>query len=203
MLVQHSVWHVVSSIPMLYRRYTDTTSIQFRGRLGSGKVWQLSSLGHHPNGLLCVFMVRLYVYKWLKLQSDIGDFPSVCGTCPNNNRQTVRMTNVHIQKRTCNRNTTHNLGARLAHGYTASKWPSRYPIMKRSRSYCQTVTWLYCKTVSQSSHVTAWHSRSYCPTHFWYSCFTFLCLSGYSLTGALRVLFIIGYNVVWEIHLVW
>ena len=34
-----------------------------------------------------------------------------------------------------------SLGARLAHGYTASKCPSRYPVMKRSRSYRQTVTW--------------------------------------------------------------
>ena len=68
-----------------------------------------------------------------------------------------------------------SLDVRLAHGYTASKCSSRYPVMKRSRSYCQTVTWLYRQTVSQSSHVTAWHSRSYCSTHFWYvSCFAWL-----------------------------
>ena len=44
-----------------------------------------------------------------------------------------------------------SLDARLAHGYTASKCPSRYPVMKRSRSYCQTVTWLYRQTVSQAT----------------------------------------------------
>ena len=94
-----------------------------------------------------------------------------------------------------NRNATHSLGAKLAHGYTASKCPSWYPIMKKSRSYCQTVTWLYCETVLQSSHVTAWHSWSYCPTHFWYVlCFTFLCLAGCSLADAARLLFIIGYR---------
>ena len=33
-----------------------------------------------------------------------------------------------------------SLGARLARGYAASKCPSRYPITKRSQSYCQSLT---------------------------------------------------------------
>ena len=100
--------------------------------------------------------------------------------------QTVRTTNAHARER-ARVIAAQSQDARLAHGYTARKCPSRYPVMKRSRSYCQTVTWLYRQTVSQSSHVTAWHSRSYCSTHFWYvSCFTFLCLAGCSLTDAAR-----------------
>ena len=111
-------------------------------------------------------------------------------------RQTVRTTNAHERK--CVRVIAmqlQSLGPKLAHGYTASKCSSWYLLMKRSRSYCQTVTWLYCETVSQSSHVTARHSQSYCPTHFCYvSCFTFLCLTGCSLGDAARLLFIIGYR---------
>ena len=135
----------------------------------------------------------------MKLQSDIGHFPSICGTCLNKNQYVLpnclnnecACVRTHMR----NRNAMHSLGAKLAHGYTASKCPSWYPIMKKSRSYCQTVTWLYCETVLQSSHVTAWHSWSYCPTHFWYVlCFTFLCLAGCSLADAARLLFIIGYR---------
>ena len=111
-------------------------------------------------------------------------------------RQTVRTTNAHEHKSARVITTQlQSLGPKLACGYTASKCSSRYLLIKRSRSYCQMVTWLYCETVSQSSHVTARHSRSYCPTHFWYvSCFTFLCLTGCSLADAARLLFIIGYN---------
>jgi len=112
--------------------------------------------------------------------------------------QTVRTINVHDHERARVIATQLQiLGLKLACGYTASKCLSRYLLMKRSRLYCQTVTWLYCETVSQSSHVTARHSRSYCPTHFWYvlfPCFTFLCLTGCSLADAARLLFIIGYR---------
>ena len=112
-------------------------------------------------------------------------------------RQTVRMINVHTHERTHVIATQlQSLGLKLARGYTASKCSSRYLLMKRSRSYCQTVTWIYCETVSQSSHVTAWHSRSL-PHPFlvrFVSCFTFLCLTGCSLTDAARLLFIIGYR---------
>ena len=112
-------------------------------------------------------------------------------------RQTVRTINVHAHKRTRVIATQlQSLGPKLARGYTASKCLSRYLLMKRSRSYCQTVTWIYCETVSQSSHVTAWHLRSL-PTPFlvrYVSCFTFLCLTGCSLTDAARLLFIIGYR---------
>ena len=90
----------------------------------------------------------------MKLQSDIGHFPSICGTCPNKNRYVLpNCPNdecAHACERACII-AAQSLDARLAHGYTASKCPSRYPVMKRSRSYCQTVTWLYRQTVSQAT----------------------------------------------------
>ena len=52
--------------------------------------------------------------------------------------QTVRTTNAHARERAYVI-AAQSLDARLAHGYTASKCPSRYPVMKRSRSYCVTL----------------------------------------------------------------
>ena len=89
-------------------------------------------------------------------------------------RQTVRAINADDHERARVIATqSQSPGPKSARGYTASKRSSRHLLMKRSRSHCQTATWLYCEIVSQSSHVTARHSRSYCPTHFWYVLFYF------------------------------
>ena len=106
-------------------------------------------------------------FQGMILQSDIGHFPSICGTCPNKKWYVLpscpndECAHTHVI-------TAQSLDARLAHGYTASKCLSQYPVMKRSRLYYQMVTWLYRQTVSQSSHVTTWHLRLYYSTHFWY-----------------------------------
>ena len=72
----------------------------------------------------------------MKLRSDIGHFPSICGTCPNKNR--YFLPNCPNNECARARTRTHNRNAKP--GCEVSKCLSRYPVMKRSRSYCQTVT---------------------------------------------------------------
>ena len=61
---------MVSSIPMLYRYYTDATCIEFGDRLGGGRVWQLSSVGHLPNSLLYV-LNAIYKFTYFKVRGRL------------------------------------------------------------------------------------------------------------------------------------
>ena len=138
-------------------------------------VWIVSSRRWDFNitSILQFFSLQLAAYRrtWFNF-SNLIEMADVITNCPDDKcaRPRTRMLNCNAIAMQLQ-----SLGPKLAHGYSASKCSSWYLLMKRSQSYCQTVTWLYCETVSQSSRVTARHSRSYCPTHFWYvSYFTWL-----------------------------
>ena len=131
----------------------------------------------------------------MKLQSDIGHFPSVCGTCLNKNRFVPP--NCPDDKCARPRTRTRNCNVIAKPGSEVSTWiycSSRYILMKRSRSYCNVVLLRDSLTVKPCYRPAL---AIILPHPFlvrFISCFTFLCLTGCSLADAARLLFIIGYH---------
>ena len=139
----------------------------------------------------------------MKLQSDIGHFPSICGTCPNKNRYVPPNCPDGKCARPRTGARTRNCNAIAKPGPEVSTWLHRQQMLVATSSHEEKSIALPDSNVALLRDRLAVKPRYrpalviILPHPFlvrFISCFTFLCLTGCSLTDAARPLFITGHR---------